>query len=123
MPSTATTLDALNDLIPSAPVAVLMQGTNAIAPDCPKNGLFQVIQWATTTKGIRWNGRMGAPQGWDTLVAREDAGHRVSFVIITDLSVRYCIDLEDDCYQPLIVRPDDFKMQDTAEYLSSPFLW
>jgi len=117
MPSTATAIDALNDLIPSAPVAVMMQGTNAIAPDCPKDGIYKVIQWARTTKGIRWTSE--APQGWDILAAAEEKGHGVHFIIIRGPVFRYCINLADDCYQPLIVRPDDFKIQDTAEYLSS----
>lgn len=108
----------LKRLVDKTPMAIMMQGPNPIAPNCPKRGVFACIQWSCSTESFRW--RADPPEGWSQLVEMEKEGGRnsLNFVIIRDASQdrSFCVDLGDDCYTPLIVPPSDDDLRDVADY-------
>lgn len=111
-------LDTLRDLVgnPLAPIAVVMTGSNPLAPATPTRGVFGVSTWAATTKHCSWK---NPPEGWDTLVAREEADGEINpFVVIWDGDKGFCIDIDSDCYEGLFHLPSDTEVEATADYLA-----
>ena len=113
-------LRELNNLVNRTPTAIMMTGTNPIAPGCPTRGVFSCGTWGSTTKHFSWEaGR--TPEGWDALV-EDEAEHgdcSLNYVIIYDSDGKgYCVSLGDDCYTPLIEPPRRSDMEDLADYLA-----
>lgn len=110
--------DTLRDLIGNnrAPIAVMMTDSNPLAPSTPTRGVFGVSTWASTTKHASWT---NPPEGWDTLVAREEADGEINpFVVIWDGGKGYCIDIDSDCYVGLFYLPSDSEVEEAADYLA-----
>lgn len=113
-------LRELENLISRNPTAILMTGTNPIAPGCPTRGVFPCGTWGRTTKNLSWKeGR--TPEGWEALV-EDEAEHgecSLDFVIIHDNDGKgYVVNLGDDCYTPLVEPPSQSDLEELAECLS-----
>lgn len=116
----------LKGLVDKTPMAIMMQGPNPIAPNCPQSGVFGCNTWSCSTESFRWRSHQ-PPEGWDQLVEMEKEGGRnsLNFVIIHDAAQgrSFCVDLEDDCYTPLIAPPSDDDLKEVADYWDRDSDW
>jgi len=99
--------------------AMQMVGPNPIAPNCPQRGAYGVSQWARTTKHLKWK---TAPEGWDTLAAREDAGEEITpFVVIWKGDDGFCVSLDSDCAVALYAAPSQREIEEIAEWITDEY--
>lgn len=105
----------IEGLTGGTPHAMMMVGKNPIAPNCPTNGAYGVSTWARTTKHMTWK---KAPEGWDTLVAREEAGEGIgSFVVIWKDGDGFCVPLDSDCAVGLFTAPSRSAIEDIVDWI------
>jgi hypothetical protein len=90
-------------------------GENPLAPNTPTRGVLSVGTWASSTRGCTW--RDGTtPEGWDVLVAREENGDSLDYIVVWAGDKGYCLDrsegAEEGVFTPLHPAPS---MEDIAD--------
>lgn len=111
-------LDELLELFNHDPTAVLMRGTNSIAPNCPTSGVLRVTFWGCSTKHTDWGEK---PEGWDALVQREKEqgdGTLGFYVVVDGNGNKFCLDKEDRCYRALVEKPRLSRVEELADVLA-----
>lgn len=99
------------------PGAVRMTGDNPLSPGAPKQGVYGISQWGSSTKHVSYP---NPPEGWNTLAAREANGEEIRYVVIwpdwgTGSTKGYCLDMLDARgFEPLYSAPSDYALDELA---------